>query len=192
MFPDIDHQALAKYTSDLEALGFVQAYDFEVKLDVIVAGCGFARLFIHPVHHCLAEVNQIFPQDMPTPPMRCMIASILSDEWDLSTTDREMTSLSYAWRRPRNLWSSYPKMTPAELLAAHLARRQQMMDRLHITVNTDLSPKVILPMSNKFTRRDEPYCKSRPWPPSRLTWKNTKWRRVKNGSAIFARRKQPS
>jgi hypothetical protein len=139
-FPRLDRQMLTDYSAAFEALGFVRAVDFEVKLDVPnPGGRGFARLYFHPTLHCVVEVNQIYPDYQEMSPMRCMIASMLTDGWDLATTDRNLPPLSYAWRRPRTLWESYPDLTVAELLAAHLERRQQLIDRLGISVKTDLN-----------------------------------------------------
>jgi len=138
-FNQIDRPSLQYYTESLEELGFVLALDYEATLDIPSAGRGFARLLMHPVHHCVAEINQLFPDGRPALPVRCMIGSFMSDDWDLSTTDRTLFPLNYAWRRPRGLWIVETQMTPDELLAEHLARRQRMIDCLHIAVVTELS-----------------------------------------------------
>jgi hypothetical protein len=141
-FPRLDRQLLTDYSAAFESLGFVRAVDFEVKLDVPCPGRGFARLFFHPTLHCVVEVNQIYPDYQEMSPMRCMIASMFTDGWDLATTDRNLPPLSYAWRRPRTLWEIFPDQTVPELLAAHLERRQQMIDRLGIALRTHLSEEM--------------------------------------------------
>lgn len=138
-FPRLDARVLDEYTHTLEKLGFVRSVDFEVKLDVPCPGQGFARLLFHPTLHCLAEINQIYPDMLPTPPMRCMIASSMSEGWDLATTDRTLEPLNYAWRRPRTLWESFPTKSVVELLESHLARRGEMVERLHVLVKSDLN-----------------------------------------------------
>lgn len=138
-FDQIDRPSLKYYTESLEELGFILALDYEAKMDIPSAGRGFARLLIHPVHQCIAEINQLFPDGRPELPVRCMIGSLMSDDWDLTTTDRTLFPLNYAWRRPRGLWIIETQMTPDELLAEHLARRQRMIDHLHICVVTDLT-----------------------------------------------------
>ncbi len=139
-FPELDFDALRNYTEALEALGFSFALDYTVKTDVSL-GRGFARLFTHAAHLCFVEINQLFPMDERRIPMRCSFGSLLEDNWDLSTGDREPEFVSYIWRHPRMLWSKHLRASPAELLAKHLERRQQMIDGLHIALLTDLSPE---------------------------------------------------
>jgi hypothetical protein len=138
-FPALDRANLLRYTEELEALGFVHAMDYGVRTDVPTTPHGFARLFFHPVHRCVAELNQVFPETMAATTLRCMIASQMEDGWQLSTGDREPQVMTYAWRRPRALWSSHPRFRVTELLAEHLRRRQMMMERLHVAVITAMT-----------------------------------------------------
>lgn len=138
-FPALDRRRLQDYSQALEALGFVHSLDYTLRTDVPLSAGGFGRLFFHPGQHCLAEVNQAFPANQEPSSMRCMMGSLLEAGWDLSTTDREPMLMSYAWRRPRNLWSCHPGHSPAELLTEHLQRRRQMMETLHLGVVTQLS-----------------------------------------------------
>jgi hypothetical protein len=135
-FPELDVHALRKYTQALQALGFVFALDYTIHTDAPDSSGGFARLFFHPTHKCLAEINQGFTRNGAVSTMRCMLGTLFTDRWDLTTTDREPTDLvmSYAWRRPRNLWSCHPGYSLSELLAEHLRRRNQMIESVHIAV----------------------------------------------------------
>jgi hypothetical protein len=71
--------------------------------------------------------------------MRCMIGSLLDDDWSLTTSDRQLNPISYAWRRPRSLWSYDTVKTPRQLFAEHLKRRQRMIECLHIGIQTNLN-----------------------------------------------------
>jgi hypothetical protein len=134
-YPDLDRSALRYYTQAFEALGFVHALDYRVESDVRV-GTGFARLFFHPQHLCLVEINQVFSKKRGPHEMRCMIGSILEDGWSLSTTDRTLSPLTYVWRRPRSLWSTHTHKKPAELLEEHLRRRSQLIERTRVAVKS--------------------------------------------------------
>jgi hypothetical protein len=142
-YDELDESALEEYTRALEALGFVHALDYSVRFPgntkMSKRQQGFARLWIHPTHHCYAEVNQAFSSKQKPTPMRCMIASFLEGDWSLSTTDRPLKPIYYAWRRPRSLWTRHVHMTPARLLAEHLRRRKRMLDALGIAIAADLT-----------------------------------------------------
>jgi hypothetical protein len=141
----LDRQGLQDYTQGLEALGFVHVVDYSVRYPghetLSKRPPGFARLWIHPVHRCFAEVNQTFGKEEASTPVRCLVASWLENDWDLTTTDRKLEPIFYVWRRPRSLWSRHPWMSPADLLAEHLRRRQRMMDVLGIVVISELTPE---------------------------------------------------
>src|SRR5262245_22945832 len=131
-FPDADEEAFARYTTQFEAMGFEREADYNVTAGEGAVPPGFARLFRHPVNECFAEVNQAFPADQKTIPVRSMIGSVLSDGWSVATTDREPDSVTYMLRRPRGIWSSYPGMKPEELLKVHLGFRERLASELRL------------------------------------------------------------
>lgn len=140
-FSQLEHATLKRYTQELQALGFVHWIDYTVRADARGASGGFARLCYHPEHHCIAEINQAITDEGLVSTMRCMFGSLLSDGWDLTTTDREPTdmTMSYAWRRPKALWACHPRLSLAELLTEHLRRRRMMIIRLAVNVVKDLT-----------------------------------------------------
>ena len=148
----LDREALRHYAEALEALGFVHAVDYSVRYPGHATlgknPPGFARVWVHPAHRCIAEVNQVWGKEEHTP-VRCLVASCLENDWELMTTDRKPMPLFYAWRRPRYLWSRHPRMSPVELLAEHLQRRRQMMNALGIAVTTELTAEAYFALLRK-------------------------------------------
>ena len=139
----LDHETLRHYTRTLEALGFMHVVDYTVRYPGHALSSrppGFARLWIHPVDRCFAEVNQAFAKKQAAAPLRCLVVSWLGDGWDLTTSDGEPRPISYAWRQARSLWSRHPQMSSAKLLVEQVRRRQCMMDGLGIVVITELTP----------------------------------------------------
>jgi hypothetical protein len=140
-FPEADCEAFDQYTAEFESLGFERQVDYKVTAAEGAVPPGFARLFRHPANECFAEINQAFPPDHKTVPVRSVIGSILSDGWSISTTDREPDSITYVLRRPRGLWASYPGMKPDELVKVHVGFRGR--------VCSDLGVKNITPSSTE-------------------------------------------
>lgn len=141
-YPALDHAGLAHYTQALEGLGFVHLVDYKARYPghkLSDRPPGFARLWIHPAERCFAEVNQAFSKKRPADPAHCVVVSWLEDGWDLSTSDREPLPLNYAWRRPRSVWSRHPQMSPTQLVAEHLRRRERMVHALGVAVVTELT-----------------------------------------------------
>lgn len=139
----LDQEGLCHYAETLEAQGFRHAADYSVRYPGHAMSNrppGFARLWIHPVERCFAEVNQAFSEKRGPAPIGCTVVSWLEEGWDLSTSDREPQPINYAWRRPRSVWSRHPQVSPAELFAEHLRRRQHMLEALRIAVITELTP----------------------------------------------------
>ena len=149
----LDGQTLQEYTQELEGLGFVHVIDYSVRFSgnatLAKRPPGFARLFAHPAHRCFAEVNQVFSKKRGPMRMRVSIGSRLEKEWELSTTGAEFRPLHYVWRRPQSAWSCHPHMSPTELLAEHLRRRQRMMESLGIAVTTELTPDAYFAQARK-------------------------------------------
>jgi hypothetical protein len=139
-FPDHDLETLARLTREFEALGFRHALDYSVRADPPVSSSGFARLLVHPDKRGYAEINQVFPNGKPPAPMGCLVASLLDDGWQLSTTDRKPNASNYLLRRRRSLWTAHPGAAPADLWREHLTWRQQITSDLMLKPLADTSP----------------------------------------------------
>lgn len=140
----VDQESLAKATDEVEALGFWLQLDSQITDKYRQRATNFSRLFIHPEYHCFAELNQLVASDGQPTPLRFMIVSLLSDDWTLTSGNREWEAIktTWIWRQPRVLWTSHPQASPAELLDAHLERRAQLVEDLGITVRSGLTPGV--------------------------------------------------
>jgi hypothetical protein len=138
-FPRLDRAELVRYTQAFEALGFVRVLDYTTETDRRGRGGGFGRLLVNPARRCFAEINQVFRPGVPTGEMRCMVLTLFADGWSLSATNRRMLGAGYMMRKPRALWTSNPKATPAQLLAGHLKRRDVMAADLDVAIPDDLT-----------------------------------------------------
>lgn len=138
-YPQLDGLALNRYTEVLQSLGFVWVQDYTLDTSSMAVGQGFARLFLHPTHHCYAELGQVFPLNQRPLPLCCTFMSSLGDEWSYSSTNRKADAATYMLRRPRSLWTSLPEADAPALLKAHLAQQQQLAADLGVGVRSDLS-----------------------------------------------------
>jgi hypothetical protein len=138
-FPRLDRAELVRCTKAFESLGFVRVMDYTSETDRRPAGGGFGRVLVNPAWRCFAEINQIFPTGGRQGPMCFMVLSLFEDGWSLSATNRRMLGAGYMMRRPRSLWTSNPKATPAQLLAGHLKRREAIAADLGLQIRGDLS-----------------------------------------------------
>src|SRR5262249_19841949 len=153
-FPRLDVESVEYYSRALEELGFVPFQEFTLKSDVQNFSTGYARQFLHPRHQVVAEVNQVFPPpntSMKPTKVRCVLLSLLEDNWYLGTTNREPSSYTYMLRRPRGVGTTHPGATPAELLQIHLEKPTQMMDDLGIKVITGLTPQAYFEHETRAT-----------------------------------------
>ena len=88
---------------------------------------GFCRIFAHQQHGCLAEAYQHFPPPgQPATPMNISVSSLLSDGWDITTSNRKAEAIPYVLRRARGIRTTHPLATPGELLNAHLSMRTRL------------------------------------------------------------------
>jgi hypothetical protein len=140
----VDQESLAKATDEVEALGFWLQLDSQITDKYQQRATNFSRLFMHPEYHCFAELNQLVASDGQPTPLRFMIVSLMSDDWTLTSGNREweVIKTTWIWRQPRVLWTSHPQASPGELLDAHLERRAQIVEDLGITVRSGLTPCV--------------------------------------------------
>jgi len=151
----IDQESLAKATDEVEALGFWLQLDSQITDKYHQRATNYSRLFIHPEYHCFAELNQLVASDGQPTPLRFMIVSLMSDDWTLTSGNREweVIKTTWIWRQRRVLWTSHPQASPGELLDAHLARRAQIVDDLGITVRSDLTPCVFFEHEQRASAR---------------------------------------
>jgi hypothetical protein len=142
--PGIDYAALAQLTAEFEALGFRQAIDNQITHKYEERETAFSRLFVHPEHHCFAELSEVVRADGTASPIRFLILSRLTHGWSLTSGNREWDTIktTWLWRQPKVLWSSHPGRSTAEVLQAHLERRKQIMHDLGAEVQTDMCPRV--------------------------------------------------
>jgi hypothetical protein len=79
-FPKLDAESVARYSAELESLGFVPVKDFALESDSKRVPTAFARHFIHTGHNCLAEVNQVFPRNAKPIRVTCILMSWFGTE----------------------------------------------------------------------------------------------------------------
>ncbi len=137
-YPKLNTEAFTRYNDALMGMGFVWVIDYTLTSGT-VALPAFARLLVHPVHHCFAEVNQAFPEAGGLQPVRCVFGSLLQDGWSFGTTDRKPDGTTWMLRRPKSLWSSCPAASPEVMLQSHLERRARIASQLGINPRTDLT-----------------------------------------------------
>jgi hypothetical protein len=153
-YPSLDLEALVRYSYALETLGFGWALDYRLEAEEGHVSPGYARLFIHPRHGCYAEVNQLFPAGAAPTPMRCSLVSLLEDGSSVTDTDRRPGGIAFALRSAREARAIRPGATPAELLEAHLQRREKLCEALE----TDVAPE---PSPDRYFDRQEKLAEER-------------------------------
>lgn len=72
-FPELDTKRLEQYTEELNELGFEQLREYSVTSSNGKDVPCFARVFVHPTQHCIAEVGQVFAPHMENEPLACVI-----------------------------------------------------------------------------------------------------------------------
>jgi len=119
-YPHLDRATFESLSGEFAALGFVREGDYRLGAAAGVVQPGFARLATHPGHACYVEISQIFPANAQPMPVGCVITSILSDGWTISTTNRTADAGVWILRKPRGVWQSAPSAGARELLDRHL------------------------------------------------------------------------
>lgn len=148
----LDQAKLAKYSDDLEALGFRPLRDYTIQTDTKMPGKGFARLFVHDQKHCFAEANQVCAKDRALNPMRCHLMSLLDDGWSVSVGNRAPSKEMYLMRRAKGLWQSRPDENPKQLLTALVEMRDEVTSKLNVDVETELSEEAYFRNEKKANR----------------------------------------
>lgn len=138
-FPRMDGGALNGYTAILQELGFQWLLDYTLVQPGATLGSGFARLFFHPLHHCYAELGQVFPINQDPLPLCCTYISTMGQDLSLATTNRKADGFVYMLRRAKSLWSTHPRLDAPALLREHLRKRTEIATTLALPVRTDLS-----------------------------------------------------
>jgi hypothetical protein len=136
-FPLLDLEALDRYTSELERMGFTRLLDCSPVSDSPTNPPSFCRLFAHTRHHCWATVNQMFPRGKKPMLLKCSLESSLQNGWTIAFSDRKPMATSSLIRRKKALGVSMPEATPAELLQALLKMREQVCLDLGISPMND-------------------------------------------------------
>jgi hypothetical protein len=148
-FEQLDRKRLQRWTDELEELGFEQLRDYTVVTELEYFPKGFARLFVHPQHHCFAEINQGFFPDGEPVPMRLSLASFLDDDWAVGATNRAAEKENWLMRRPQAAWLSVAGCKEAaELLEHHRKFRKEIMKERGLGLLEKLSAKT-------YFRREE-------------------------------------
>ncbi len=151
-FPQLDLEALDRYTRDFEGMGFERLLDFSLVSDSGTNPPSFCRLLVHRRNHCFGELSQIFPKGKVPLPLRCSIQSRLQNGWTLSFSDRKPQAASSLLRRRKAIGICMPDTTPGDLLQAFLKMRDQVCLDLGIqTVNDDTLEAYIAKMQRSAT-----------------------------------------
>ena len=136
-FPLLDTAALARYTQDLEGMGFVRLLDFSLVSNAPNPVPSFCRLFVHTRNHCFGEVSQLFPRGKKPMPLKCSIQSCLESGWTLVFSDRKPLAAGSLIRRRKALSVSMPAAATSELLQSFLQMRDQVCHDLGISPMRD-------------------------------------------------------
>lgn len=137
-FPQLDLEALDRYTRDFERMGFERLLDFSLVSDSPTNRPIFCRLLAHRRNHCFGELSQIFPKGKLPLPLKCSIQSCLQNGWTISFSDRKPQAASSLLRRRKAIGICMPDTAPNDLLQAFLKMREQVCLDLGIqTVNDD-------------------------------------------------------
>jgi hypothetical protein len=99
---------------------------------------GFCRVFGHPQHGCLADLNQHYPAGGESTPFSWSIQSEMEQGWDLTTSSRRPEAIFYLLRRPRGARFTHSGARPGELLQAHLQERHKLQSDLGVGRGTSL------------------------------------------------------
>lgn len=162
-YPWHDAQTLDLWTKELEQCGFVKLQDYWPHSPVTANMLsGFGRIFAHPMHNCFAELSQVRQGNGKPSLLRCMIASSMEQDWSLSTTNRIPLAITWLFRRPKALWASYPHMSPAQLLHAHLDARQHITNDLNLSVTPDVSLEKYFAEETKSTTERKQAVRRKP------------------------------
>jgi hypothetical protein len=157
-FPQLDLEALDRYTRDFEGMGFERLLDFSLVSDSATNPPSFCRLFAHRRNHCFGELSQIFPKGKLPLPLKCSIQSCLQNGWTLSFSDRKPQAASSLLRRRKAIGICIPETTSYDLLQAFLKMREQVCLDLGIqTVHDDTLEAYIAKMQRSATE----YARSR-------------------------------
>ncbi len=129
----------------IHSLRFEQAVDF--CNDTPMGMYEFSRLYFSKEHQCRAELHQMFTlPDKPIVTLTCVFVSVLVDsrqnQWILETSNAPTdpgAGITWAKRRPRELWSRHFGWDATQVLKFHLERRDQMIRDLCLSPATDLT-----------------------------------------------------
>lgn len=167
-FPELDAQRLEQYTDELQGLGFEKLREYSITSSNGKEVPCFARLFVHPTQHCIAEVGQVFAPHMDNMPMACVIFTAFDSPddnsksptgappiptadstthvpqyddtvWTLATSSRELDPILWTLRHPRKLISTHVHESPSSLYQIHLAKRDEMARALGLEISRDIS-----------------------------------------------------
>jgi Zn-dependent protease with chaperone function len=137
-FPGLDLDTLARFTSELKALGFDIAAECTLD-DELKKLQPFARLFVNRSLRCFADVNQVMAGQISVTPVHCSISSYIDGGWSLSTGNAEVKGVMWANRLPKRIACSRPGFSPEQLLREHLSQRAYITSQLGAEVSADLS-----------------------------------------------------
>jgi hypothetical protein len=141
-FPMLDVAGFNFHTSELEALGFVKYFEYSTTSNATKTTNGIARLFAHPEQHCFAELNQAFAKGKAAMPVGIVLLSWLSNDFPVSTTNRQMSGISYAIRRCHGSVVSMVNAKASELFEVHLHHRLELAHQMGAQISTDVSSEV--------------------------------------------------
>lgn len=167
LWQHLDREQLARYTTELEQLGFIRLTDFTVPPFL-----GMARLFVHPQRFCFAEV--IHSKELS---MVCSIVCHLEKDWSLATTNIPVSdngsAVSYAFlRQPRMLFKQVEN-APSDLLFQSLLDWRERASRdLGVEPIRDISAEMYFEKERNKRRKQRRYLlgKSIIWGLLEMKW----------------------
>lgn len=164
----LDREKLARYTAELEQLGFIQLTDFTLQSTQMVV-----RLFVHPQKFCFAEVIHARGSSM-----LCSLVCYLEQHWSLTTIKRLFpptftSAISYAFlQEPRTLLKEV-RNTPVSLLFQSLLDwREQASKDLGVEPIQDIRAEVFFERERSERRKKIRYMlsQSMTWMTLKMVW----------------------
>lgn len=164
---NVSQEKLARYTSELEQLGFVKLIDFTGS-----GMQGMARLFAHPQKFYFAEVGQV-----SNVPMFCSIFCYLDEQWCLGVTNNSPSPMTSAvWyaflRQPRSLVKPFENASPNLLLQLLPGFQEQVAKDLNLKQIQDIQIETHFEKEriNRIKQRRSLLRKSMTWALLEMLW----------------------
>jgi len=154
-FPWIDANEFARYTAELQSMGFEWQCNYKRQMGAQKRTLNITTIFIHRGNKCFATVGQTLFRGAVKEPVQCGVISYSKENlrsnakhWKVLTTNKKLSGAVYASRSPWSAVNSIANAGPAQLLQIHLNRRADVINGMDIPVEDDVSLDNIFAVQN--------------------------------------------